>query len=55
MCRLLGYVSNEERTFVDVVGEGFENFVELSKEHKRTSKDMVFCEIISNLTVNAIF
>ncbi|MCX6448251.1 MAG: class II glutamine amidotransferase [Actinobacteria bacterium] len=34
MCRLLGYVSNEERTFVDVVGEGFENFVELSKEHK---------------------
>ncbi len=34
MCRLLGYVSNEERTFVDVVGDGFENFVELSKEHK---------------------
>ena len=34
MCRLLGYVANEERTFADVVGEGFENFIELSKEHK---------------------
>ena len=34
MCRLLGYVAIEERTFADVVGEGFENFVELSKEHK---------------------
>ena len=34
MCRLLGYVTNEERTFADVVGEGFENFVELSKEHR---------------------
>ena len=34
MCRLLGYVATEERTFADVVGEGFENFVELSKEHK---------------------
>ena len=34
MCRLLGYVASEERTFADVVGEGFENFIELSKEHK---------------------
>jgi predicted glutamine amidotransferase len=34
MCRLLGYVANEERTFADVVGEGFQDFVELSKEHK---------------------
>ncbi|CAB4330739.1 unannotated protein [freshwater metagenome] len=34
MCRLLGYVSNEEQTFAEVVGEGFNNFVELSKEHK---------------------
>lgn len=34
MCRLLGYVSNEERTFTDIVGEGFEKFIELSKEHK---------------------
>jgi len=34
MCRLLGYVSAQERTFADVVGEGFENFIELSKEHK---------------------
>ena len=34
MCRLLGYVATQERTFADVVGEGFENFVELSKEHK---------------------
>ena len=34
MCRLLGYVSAQERTFADVVGEGFENFIELSKEHR---------------------
>lgn len=34
MCRLLGYVANEERTFADVIGDGFQNFVELSKEHK---------------------
>lgn len=34
MCRLLGYVAMQERSFADVIGEGFENFVELSKEHK---------------------
>jgi predicted glutamine amidotransferase len=34
MCRLLGYVASEECTFADVIGEGFENFIELSKEHK---------------------
>ena len=34
MCRLLGYVASKERTFADVIGEGFENFIELSKEHR---------------------
>ena len=38
MCRLLGYVSNEERTFADVVGEGFENFIELSNFGKLGNK-----------------
>ena len=34
MCRLLGFVANQERTFADVVGDGFKDFVQLSKEHK---------------------
>uniref|UniRef100_UPI00404AB9F7 class II glutamine amidotransferase n=1 Tax=Candidatus Planktophila sp. TaxID=2175601 RepID=UPI00404AB9F7 len=34
MCRLLGFVANQERTFADVVGSGFQDFVQLSKEHK---------------------
>lgn len=34
MCRLLGFVANQERTFADVVGAGFKDFVQLSKEHK---------------------
>ena len=34
MCRLLGYVTKEAQTFSEVVGEGFESFVELSREHK---------------------
>lgn len=34
MCRLLGFVANQERTFADVVGAGFQDFVQLSKEHK---------------------
>ena len=34
MCRLLGYVTSEAKTFPEVIGEGFGNFVELSREHK---------------------
>ena len=59
MCRLLGYVANEERTFADVVGEGFENFVELSKEHKHgwgisaCSTDTRKTELVRDLTLAA--
>ena len=34
MCRLLAFTSRERRTFYDVVGSDFENFVALSAEHK---------------------
>ncbi|ASY10750.1 class II glutamine amidotransferase [Candidatus Planktophila lacus] len=59
MCRLLGYVATEERTFADVVGEGFENFVELSKEHKHgwgisaCSTDTRKTELVRDLTLAA--
>jgi predicted glutamine amidotransferase len=59
MCRLLGYVATEERTFADVVGEGFENFVELSKEHKHgwgisaCSTDTRKTELVRELTLAA--
>ena len=59
MCRLLGYVAAEERTFADVVGEGFENFVELSKEHKHgwgisaCSTDTRKTELVRDLTLAA--
>ena len=59
MCRLLGYVATQERTFADVVGEGFENFVELSKEHKHgwgisaCSTDTRKTELVRDLTLAA--
>jgi predicted glutamine amidotransferase len=59
MCRLLGYVATEERTFADVVGEGFENFVDLSKEHKHgwgisaCSRDTRKTELVRELTLAA--
>jgi len=59
MCRLLGYVATEERSFADVVGEGFENFVELSKEHKHgwgisaCSTDTRKTELVRDLTLAA--
>ncbi|KGA12752.1 hypothetical protein GM50_23700 [freshwater metagenome] len=34
MCRLLGYAAPAETTFSEIVGEGFENFVAMSDEHK---------------------
>lgn len=34
MCRLLAYAATSETTFAEIVGEGFENFVALSDEHK---------------------
>lgn len=34
MCRLLGYAATTETTFAEIVGEGFENFVAMSDEHK---------------------
>lgn len=34
MCRLLGYAATAETTFAEIVGEGFENFVAMSDEHK---------------------
>ncbi|CAB4773165.1 unannotated protein [freshwater metagenome] len=59
MCRLLGYVATEERTFADVVGEGFNNFVELSKEHKHgwgisaNSSDTRATTLVRDLTLAA--
>jgi predicted glutamine amidotransferase len=59
MCRLLGYVANEERTFADVIGEGFQNFVELSKEHKHgwgisaTSAESRQTTLVRDLTLAA--
>jgi len=59
MCRLLGYVASQERTFADVVGEGFENFVELSKEHKHgwgisaCSTETRKTELVRDLTLAA--
>jgi predicted glutamine amidotransferase len=59
MCRLLGYVATQERTFADVVGEGFENFVKLSKEHKHgwgisaCSTDTRKTELVRDLTLAA--
>lgn len=34
MCRLLGYAAPAETTFSEIVGEGFEDFVAMSDEHK---------------------
>ena len=34
MCRLLAYAASSETTFAEIVGEGFENFVAMSDEHK---------------------
>ncbi len=34
MCRLLAFTSTERKNFYDVVGDEFQNFVELSSEHK---------------------
>jgi predicted glutamine amidotransferase len=34
MCRLLGYVADHPTSFEDVIGEGFQKFVDLSHEHK---------------------
>jgi len=34
MCRLLGYAASADTTFAEIVGEGFENFVAMSDEHK---------------------
>ncbi len=59
MCRLLGYVATEERTFADVVGKGFNNFVELSKEHKHgwgisaNSSDTRATTLVRDLTLAA--
>jgi predicted glutamine amidotransferase len=59
MCRLLGYVATQERTFADVVGDGFENFVELSKEHKHgwgisaSSSETRKTELVRDLTLAA--
>jgi predicted glutamine amidotransferase len=34
MCRLLAYAATSDTTFAEIVGEGFENFVAMSDEHK---------------------
>ena len=34
MCRLLGFTSTDRKSFYNVVGSGFDAFVELSVEHK---------------------
>jgi predicted glutamine amidotransferase len=34
MCRLLAYAASSDTTFSEIVGEGFENFVAMSDEHK---------------------
>lgn len=34
MCRLLGYAAKSETTFGELVGQGFDDFVALSDEHK---------------------
>jgi predicted glutamine amidotransferase len=34
MCRLLAYAANSDTTFAEIVGEGFDNFVAMSDEHK---------------------
>ena len=34
MCRLLAFSSLERKSFYDVVGKGFDSFVDLSEEHK---------------------
>ena len=34
MCRLLAFTSTERKSFYDVVGAEFDNFVALSAEHK---------------------
>ena len=59
MCRLLGFVATQERTFADVVGAGFSNFVDLSKEHKDgwgisiCSRESGETEIFRDLTLAA--
>jgi len=59
MCRLLGYVATQERTFADVVGEGFDNFIELSREHKHgwgisaCSRQTRTTELVRDLTLVA--
>jgi len=34
MCRLLAYAATSETTFSEIIGDGFDNFVALSDEHK---------------------
>jgi len=34
MCRLLAFTSTERKSFYDVVGTEFDNFVALAAEHK---------------------
>jgi predicted glutamine amidotransferase len=34
MCRLLAYAASADTTFAEIVGDGFENFVAMSDEHK---------------------
>ncbi|MEJ6607795.1 MAG: class II glutamine amidotransferase [Candidatus Planktophila sp.] len=59
MCRLLGFVATQERSFAEVVGEGFSDFVELSKEHKdgwgisTCSRDSGDTETFRDLTLAA--